>query len=492
MSPSTSTRSILPPPTYASLGVRTLINCRGTYTVLTGSRALNTVADAMVAASDGYVVMDELMEAVGRRLAELTGAEWGYVSAGCAAALAELTAACIAGADPEKMARLPDAEGMPDEVIIQAAHRNAYDRAMRLAGARMVEVVTRAQLQAALSERTAMIAVIGDQAHLGEIPTPAMIEAGRARGIPVLVDAAAERPDVPNVYLGMGASAVTYSGGKCLRGPQASGLVLGRKDLLWAAWLHGAPHHGVARPMKAGKEEIMGLLAAVEAWVAGRDHQAEWRAWEAALACIAEALAGLASLTTAVEQPGVANVTPTLRITWNPATLGITPAEAHRRIESGDPPIALHLEPGGLLVNPYMMEAGEEGIVAARIREVLAAGAGLAAAEPPAVDVAGEWQVEVSFVLGGARHGLTLSQDGARLTGTYRTRYEEAPVTGEVAGRRVTLRTALGYQSNRTPYRFSGEVGPGGALAGDLDCGEFGAARWRATPIGSARPFGVR
>ena len=484
MSPSTSTRSTLPPPTYTSLGVRTLINCRGTYTVLTGSRALNTVAEAMAAASDGYVVMDELMAAVGRRLAELTGAEWGYVSAGCAAALTELTAACMAGADPEKMARLPNTEGMPDEVIIQAAHRNDYDRAIRLAGARMVEVVTRGQLAAALSERTALIAVIGDQAHLGEIPTPAMIEAGRARGIPVLVDAAAERPDVPNVYLQMGADAVTYSGGKCLRGPQASGLVLGRRDLLWAAWLHGAPHHGVARPMKAGKEEIMGLLAAVEAWVLGRDHDAEWRAWEACLECIRGALADLPSLATAVEQPGVANVTPTLRITWDPAALGITPADAHRQIETGNPPIALHLVADGLLVNPYRMEAGEEGIAATRLREVLGGGRlPLAAPEAPAVDVAGEWLVEVSFVRGTARYGITLVQEGGCLSGVCRSRYQQAPIQGEVVGRRVTLRTALGYQSNRTPYRITGALGEDGCLQGELDCGEFGTARWRATRV---------
>lgn len=482
MAPSTSTRSSLPPPTFASLGVRTLINCRGTYTVLTGSRALNTVAEAMRAATDGYVVMDELMEAVGRRLAELTGAEWGYVSSGCAAALTEIAAACIAGADPEKMARLPDTAGMPDEVVIQAAHRNAYDRAMRAAGARMVEVVTPAHLQAALSERTALLAVIGDQAHLGEIPVQAMIEAGRARGIPVLVDAAAERPDVPNLYLAMGADAVAYSGGKCLRGPQASGLVLGRRDLLWAAWLHGAPHHGVARPMKAGKEEIMGLLAAVEAWVLGRDHAAEWRAWEECLAHIAAAAETLPTVTTEVILPGIANVTPTLRITWDAAALGITPGEAHRALDAGDPRIALHLVPGGLLINPYMMEAGEDRAVAARLREVLAGGR--PGAERPLApaegDLSGEWLAEATFVRGAASYGLTLTQEGGALRGVLRSRYEAVEVSGNVAGREVTLRAQLGYQSTRTGYTFTGVLGEDGTLRGVLDCGEFGSAQWRA------------
>ncbi len=481
MAPSTSTRSTLPPPTYASLGVRTLINCRGTYTVLTGSRALNTVAEAMAAASDGYVVMDELMEAVGRRLAELTGAEWGSVSSGCAAALAELTAACIAGADPEKMARLPDTEGMPDEVIIQAAHRNDYDRAMRLAGARMVEVVTRSQLHAALSERTAMIAVIGDMSHLGEIPVQAMIDAGRSRGIPVLVDAAAERPDVPNVYLAMGADAVTYSGGKCLRGPQASGLVLGRRDLLWAAWLHGAPHHGVARPMKAGKEEIMGLLAAVEGWVLGRDHAAEWRAWEGYLARIAAAVGSLPTVRTEVMQPGIANVTPTLRIHWDGAALGITPEDARRALERGEPPIILHLLADGLMVNPYMMEAGEDVVAAERLRAVLGSGRGTGGPlEPPAADLSGEWTVGVTYVRGSADQGLTLHQEGHALGGTLRTRYQSSSVEGHIAGREVTLRTALSYQSLRTGYVYSGTLGEDGTLRGELDCGEFGRSRWEA------------
>ncbi len=228
----------------------------------------------------------------------------------------------------------------------------------------------------------------------------------------------------------------------------------------------------------------MGLLAAVEAWVLGRDHDAEWRAWEACLECIRGALADLPSLATAVEQPGVANVTPTLRITWDPAALGITPADAHRQIETGNPPIALHLVADGLLVNPYMMEAGEEAIAATRLREVLGGGRlPLAAPEAPAVDVAGEWLVEVSFVRGTARYGITLVQEGGCLSGVCRSRYQQAPIQGEVVGRRVTLRTALGYQSNRTPYRFTGALGEDGCLQGELDCGEFGTARWRATRV---------
>ncbi|MBC7317057.1 MAG: aminotransferase class V-fold PLP-dependent enzyme, partial [Chloroflexi bacterium] len=217
--------------------------------------------------SDAYVDMDELMEKVGERLAALTGAEWGYITSGCAAALAEVAAACMAGADPEKIARLPDTTGMKHEIIMQRAHRNQYDRALRLTGAVIVEVDTADDLRAAINERTALIAVNADHEREETIPTPEMIAIAREYRIPTLVDAAAQRPDVPNIYLAMGADAVAYSGGKCLRGPQASGLVLGKKALLKAAYLHSAPHHGIGRPMKVGKEEIMGLLTAVEAWI---------------------------------------------------------------------------------------------------------------------------------------------------------------------------------------------------------------------------------
>ncbi|MHB9032227.1 MAG: aminotransferase class V-fold PLP-dependent enzyme, partial [Anaerolineae bacterium] len=335
MSPSRSAPCTNEPPTFESIGVRPIINCQGTYTILSGSRALPQVSEAMALATNHYVQMDELMDAVGRRLRDITGAEWGYISCGCAAALCELACAAIAGSDPEKMARLPDTTGMPNEIIIQKGHRNAYDRALRMAGGVMIEVETPEQLAAAFGPHTALVFVVGDQVHLGQIATSDMISAAHFHDVPCLVDAAAERPDIPNRYLALGADAVTYSGGKCLRGPQASGLVLGKKTFLQAAYLNSAPHHGLGRPMKAGKEEVMGLLAAVEAWLAGRDHTLEWKQWEDWLATIAAALEGLPSLATTFEQPGVANVAPTLAITWYQALLPCMPAEVHNELWNG-------------------------------------------------------------------------------------------------------------------------------------------------------------
>jgi L-seryl-tRNA(Ser) seleniumtransferase len=421
MSPSTSTRAATTAPTFATLGVRPLINCMGTYTRISGSRALPQVLAAMSAASDAYVNMEELMERVGERLAELTGAEWGYITAGAAAALAQLTAAAMAGADPEKMARLPHTDGLRCEVVMQAAHRYGYDWCLRLAGAQLVTVRTRAELAAALGERTALVAIVGDLEADSTIPVDEMIAAAHAHGVPAMVDAAAQRPDVPNRYLAMGADAVIYSGGKCLRGPQSSGLVLGRRDLLWAAFLNSAPHHSIGRPMKAGKEEIMGLLAAVEAWLQGRDHAAEWRMWEGFLARIRAAVDDLPGVRTAIEAPGIYNVAPTLAVSWDARMLGIGGAQARAALLAGEPRIAVLPGEGGdgLRVMPYMMEAGEDEIVARRLREVLAGGRGSAAeAAPPApaVNVAGDWIVAIRYVLGESRHAVSLAQEGAALS----------------------------------------------------------------------------
>jgi L-seryl-tRNA(Ser) seleniumtransferase len=482
MTPSTSTRSNSQVPTFESIGVKPVINCQGTFTIISGSRALEQVAQAMLKATDNYVHMDELMEKAGQRLAELTGAEWGYISSGCAAALTEVTAACMAGADPEKMARLPQTAGMRNEVIVQKAHRNTYDRACRLAGAEMIEVVTLADARAALCDRTAMILIVGDLECPDDIPPAELIRLGHERGVPTLVDAAAQRPDIPNRYLQMGADAVAYSGGKCLRGPQASGLVLGRKDLLQAAFLNSAPHHGPCRSMKAGKEEVMGLLAAVEAWVRGRDHQAEWRMWKSYIESIRQAVVGLPSVRTEVRQPGIANVTPSLFITWDPEVLQCTYARVHKELFEGDPRITLHLLSDGLLIIPYMMEAGDDRIVAARLHDLLAGKLGMepgTAHDLLVAQVGGMWQIDIEYTLGHSTHSVTLLQDGKQLSGTYRSQFAYSDVTGHVEGANAEFATRIGYEANIVHYVFTG-ASEGDVMRGTVSLGEYGSARWTA------------
>ena len=357
-------------PTYDSVRVRPLINCKGTLTMYSGSVMLPEVRRAMAEASRKYVHIEELMEGVGRRLGEVMEAEFGLVTSGCAAALCQVTAACVAGTDPDKIARLPDTTGMKNEVITLRTHRHGYDHAIRMVGISLVEVDDEpGSLRAAFNERTAMVAVFGDRAGDGALSVADIVQIAHDHGVPVFVDAAAERPDVPNPYLADGVDAVAYSGGKCLRGPQASGLVLGRRELLWAAFANGAPHHAIARPMKAGKEEIMGLLAAVEQWVA-RDHEAEWKAWEGYLRTVIDAVAHLPSVRTTVRQPGRSNVAPVLHIEWETREIAIDPDEVVSKLSEGEPRIEMG-GGGGLTIMPYMMEPGEDALVAARLREIL-------------------------------------------------------------------------------------------------------------------------
>jgi len=242
---------------------------------------LPEVRTATQAASQHYVQLDELMDAIGKRFGELTQAEWGVVTSGCAAGLAHATAACVAGGNPDLHVRIPNLAGFPkDEVIIPKHSRNVYDAAVRSIGVKIIEVNSPEELEAALGPRVAMIYFFANERNAsGPMDLEHIAEAAKKRNVPVLVDAAAEILTVPNVHLQKGATLVGYSGGKCLRGPQCAGVILGRKDLVQAAWVNSAPHHGYGRAMKVGKEEAMGMLMAVEMW-AKRDHDAEWKTME--------------------------------------------------------------------------------------------------------------------------------------------------------------------------------------------------------------------
>src|SRR5690242_8045024 len=251
------------PQIYQSIGVDPVINCRGTFTIIGASIELPEVRAAMEAACQYNVQLDELAEAVGRRLAELTGAEWGMVSAGCAAGLKHVAAACVAGGNPEKLLRIPDLAGLDKtEVVAPRSARSVYDHAIRNIGVKMITVETAEELERALSPRTAMIYLSAGGS--GPLALENVAPMAKPRGIPILVDAAAEVLTIPNVHLQRGATVVAYSGGKAICGPQCAGLLLGRKDILMSAWQASAPHHGPGRDNKVGREETLGMLAAVE------------------------------------------------------------------------------------------------------------------------------------------------------------------------------------------------------------------------------------
>src|SRR6266849_654230 len=414
---------------YESIGVRPLINARGTFTIISGSVMLPEVRAAMDAAAQHHVHLDELMEAIGARLAELTKAEWAMVSSGCAAGLTHATSACVAGGNPDLHVRIPNLSGFPkDEVIIPKHSRNVYDAAIRAVGVRVVEVGTGEELLAAFGPRTAMGYILaGPNADTGPLSTRAIAAVARQKQVPVLVDAAAEVLTVPNVHLENGATLVGYSGGKCLRGPQSAGLLLGRKDLVQAAWVHSAPHHGFSRSMKVGKEEAIGMLMAVEMW-ARRDHQAEWRRWLSWLDDIAKHVSRIDGVTTSVtETKELSNRTPSLSIRWDPKRLGITGAAVARHLLDTEPRIAT---PGGrdrggetsISITPYQMSAGDEKIVGERLYATLSNPGKQDApppAAPPAVDVSGQWDVHIDYVASTSTHALHLRQVGSRVEGTH-------------------------------------------------------------------------
>ena len=475
---------------YESIGVRPLINARGTYTIISGSLLLPEVREAMAEASKHYVHLDELTEAIGARLAALTGAESGLVSSGCAAALTHATTACVAGGNPDLHVRIPNLAGFPkDECIIPRHSRNVYDAALRAVGVRVVEVSTMAELEAAFGPRTALIYILaGPAADASPISLKAIAPLAKDRGVPILVDAAAEILTIPNVHLQNGATLVAYSGGKCLRGPQAAGLLLGRKDLVRAAWVHSAPHHGFARGKKVGKEEAIAMLMAVEMWVK-RDHEGEWARWSGWLDTIAQRVKGIEGIQTKVVQPeGLSNKTPSLHILWNRASLGVSGDSIARALLDGEPRIALFPARAdapdltGVSITPYMLVPGDEKIIAERLHQVLSNPPKDPAATPaaPATDVGGTWDVTVDYAASQSHHGLQLLQRGNDITGTHRGDFITRDLVGTIDGSTVKLRSAYGEEhGDSLNYAFNGTVA-GDEIAGTVDLGEYLSAKWTA------------
>jgi L-seryl-tRNA(Ser) seleniumtransferase len=471
---------------YKSIGVRPLINARGTFTIITGSQTLPEVKRAMEQASRGFVNMDELMDGVGARLAEISGAEWGIITAGCAAGLTHLTAAAIAGGNPERMQRVPNLAGLKSEVIVPGYSRNQYDHAIRMLGVKLIEVRSKAELDAAFNERTAMSYILAGPNDDGPVGTRVVAEACRRHNVPLVVDAAAEILTLkPNVHLERGAHVVAYSGGKCLRGPQAAGVLLGEKKWLQAAWVNSAPHHAFGRSLKVGKEEIMGMLAAVEMWVK-RDHKAEWAMWEGWLNQIATSVKRVDGVTTNVRQPSadLSNRTPTLTIQWDAAKLGMTGQDVFKQLLDTEPRINLaNAGPSSVSVVPYQMQPGDEKVVADRLYAVLSKPA-QKKPEPspaaPSTNVAGVWEAKLEFQYGSIAHRLTFEQqDGGRLVGTHQGEFAAGDLSGTVAGNRVRFQSSLPTEGSRVSFAFDGTE-QGGKISGTVGLGEYGEARWTA------------
>lgn len=353
---------------YKELGIRPLINAAGTYTYLSASLMPKAVSEAMEAASKHYVNLNELHAAVGKRISALLGCEAALVTSGAASALLLATAGCIAGKDKAKIARLPDTTGMKNEVVIPKAHRNGYDHAVRAAGAKLVEVETLADAEKAIGENTALLLYFGVHGPEGPIKVDEFAALAKKRGVPSLIDAAADIPPVENYtrFLKMGYDLAAFSGGKVLRGPQCSGFLLGRKDLVEAAAANGSPQtDAVGRTNKVGKEEIVGAWVALETFVKA-DPDARWKEWERRCATIIGQLKGVQAV---MFVPEIANAVPHVKVTWEG---GLTPNQVVDELRNGDPRIEIRgVIEKGIEVGVWMLESGEDEIVGRRLAQIL-------------------------------------------------------------------------------------------------------------------------
>lgn len=372
--------SVTPPSIYDELDIRPFINAGGAYTNFGGALMPAQVLEVMQQVSLHSVSITELQDAVGKKIAAMLNCEAALITAGCASSLSLATAACIAGKDPSNIIRLPDTTGMKNEVIMQKSHRFEYDHAIRNAGAKIIEIETSEDLRAAISSRTTMLFFLNSANTVGKIQREEFAQLANRMAIPAVVDAAADLPPVENLYVltRMGFDLVGFSGGKSLRGPQCSGLLIGKKSLIQAAFLNGSPHSdSLGRTSKVGKEEIVGLYRALQLFLQ-TDHAAEWREWEQRVSLIVDQLSKIEGVRPTLTIPLVPHNRPQVNVQWDQKKIALAPKDVVVMLRSGNPRI--ELAPGsdeskdGVNVAVWMLRPQEDEVVARRISEVFEEG----------------------------------------------------------------------------------------------------------------------
>lgn len=478
---------------YEAIGVRPLINARGTITVIGASTILPEVQKAMDEATKEYVQIDELMDAVGARLGELTGTEAGTVTSGASAAVTAATAGCVTGGDPDNLWMIPDIRGMKDEVIIPAYSRTAYDAGAKAVGVRMVEVNTLEDLKLAIGPRTAMILVLaGDRSENGPLSLREISAVAKPLGVPILVDAAAEGPEVPNPHISKGADLVAYSGGKYLRGPQCAGLLIGRKDLVVASRINAGPHHGFGRGFKVGREEIMGMLAATEMWFK-RDHAGEWNKRKEIAGTIVKRLVKIPGVTLKINEPvGRVNHTPSVAVTWDKSIINLTGEDVEQLLWDGTPRIAVsgmasflpfppNLQPN-IFIAVTQFHEGEEKIVADRVHQILSNPPMIKRREgDPSFNLSGQWDLKMKFSASLVDQTLVIEQKNkeSNFIGTHIASIGERDLEGTLHGNNVLIRSSYTKDGVRINYTFTGTVN-GDTMSGKVSLSEYGEAEWSA------------
>lgn len=363
---------------YEELRVKRLINAWGPMTVVGGSRMRPEVVAAMAEAAPAFVSLPELQATVGRRIAELIGVEGCLVTGGCAAGLAIATAACVAGTDRAGIFSLPDTTGLKSEVVMARCHRNTYDAAIRQVGVGLVEIGNARgfqdwELERAIGPKTAAVAYVYARWTFDlPLSLARTVEIAHARGVPVIVDAAAEVPPFRNLrgLSATGADLVAISGGKGIMGPQNTGLVLGRPELIAACAANASPNHSLGRSMKVSKEELVGIWKAVELFVA-QDHDAVERRWRAQVEAVVRAFAGAPGVRAVQDEAPYSEGIPVARLIVDPAVAGTTAAEVAAALTEGDPGVNVNQQKDWLSVNPQFLEPSEVQVVIERLRAAL-------------------------------------------------------------------------------------------------------------------------
>jgi uncharacterized pyridoxal phosphate-dependent enzyme len=358
---------------FKELGIRTFINAAGTYTSMTGSLMPKEVIDAISYGSLEYVNLDELQDKVGERIAQLLNCEYATVSSGCFGAMSIAMAGVMSGKDPKKIKQLPDVTGLKHEVILQESHSIGYSQALTNVGAKLVKVKTSEDLEKAINEKTAMLWFLNANTDNGEIKWEEFVSLGKKHNIPTFIDCAADVPPVENLFkfTRMGFDMVAFSGGKGLRGPQSAGLLLGRRNYIEAARLHTPPRgETIGRGMKVNKEEVLGMLAALELYLA-RDHKSEWEMWEKQINLISDSAKSIDGVQTIIHVPPHANHVPSLKIRWDENKVKISPNEVREKLRNGTPSIETVGNKNEIGITTWMMVPGQEKIVAKKIQKIL-------------------------------------------------------------------------------------------------------------------------
>ncbi|HYL78015.1 MAG TPA: aminotransferase class V-fold PLP-dependent enzyme [Bryobacteraceae bacterium] len=362
---------------YEELGVTTVINCEGTMTMLGGSVLRPELEAVMAMAGRHFVSIPQLEVAAGKRIAEMLKLPDGYtalVTSGAAAAIQSGLAGILTGNDEARIRQLPDLTGMKSEVIIQKSHRNPFDHQLRSTGIKLIEIETRDQLRQAVNERTAMMHFTNFANASGQIKVDEWPKLAKQYNLPCMNDAAADTPPVSHLwdYTNMGFDLVTFSGGKAIRGPQCAGLLVGRSELVANALLNNSPHEDtIGRSQKVGKEEIIGMVKALELYLK-EDHEALAKEWQGRLEGISRELTKIPGVSTSFFTPEIANHVPHMQITWD-SKISLAPHEVSKLLRNSKPAIVIAggEDRPGLSMNSFMLQPGEDKIVAEQLSRVL-------------------------------------------------------------------------------------------------------------------------